>query len=123
LHVPGIPGDDPTILQDPIRLSDKLSLLNVTGKHHGIEPDYQLTLGQMPTAEVAELRLLTAGSFPPRRFAEILAVAETTKLAIRAQVAASVSVAEYASTAEPLARLFRTIFSMTPQLGLPLSRP
>ncbi len=107
LHVPGIPGDDPTILQDPMRLSDKLSLLYVTGKHHGIEPDYQLTLGQMPTAEIAELRLLTRAKFPPRRFAEILAVAETTKLAIRARVARSLSVEEYAATAEPLARRFR----------------
>ena len=107
LHVPGIPGDDPTILQDPIRLSDKLSLLYVVGKHHGIEPDYQLTLGQMPTAEVAELRLLGRAESPPRRFAEILAVAETTKLAIRARVATSLSVAEYAATAEPLARKFR----------------
>ncbi|MGY2743437.1 TY-Chap domain-containing protein [Arthrobacter sp. UYCu723] len=107
LHVPGIPGDDPTILQDPILLCDKLSLLYVTGKHHGIEPDYQLTLGQMPTAEIAELRLLTRADFPPRRFAEILAVAETTKLAIRARVARSLSVEEYVATAEPLARRFR----------------
>ena len=107
LHIPGIPGDDPAIRQDPMRLSDKLSLLYVTGKHHGIEPDYQLTLGQMPTAEIAELRLLTRANFSPRRFAEVLAVAETTKLAIRARVATSLSVAEYAATAEPLARLFR----------------
>lgn len=122
LHVPGIPGDDPTTLQDAIRLSDKLSLLYVTGKHHGIEPDYQLTLGQMPTAEIAELRLLTRAEIPPRRFAEILAVAETTKLAIRARVARSLSVEEYAATAEPLARRFRGhIFGDTAAWPAPVS--
>lgn len=107
LHIPGIPGEDPTISQEPLRLSDKLSLLFVIGKHYGIEPDYQLALGQMPENEVRELRLLCSAKFPPRRFAEILAVAETTKLAIRARVATSLSVEEYANTAEPLSRLFR----------------
>lgn len=122
LHVPGIPGDDPTILQDPMRPGDTLSLLYVTGKHHGIEPDYQLTLGQMPTAEIAELRLLSRAEFPPRRLAEILAVAETTKLAIRARVARSLSVEEYAATAEPLARRFRDhIFDDTATWPAPVS--
>jgi hypothetical protein len=97
-------------------------LLYVTGKHHGIEPDYQLTLGQMPTAEIAELRLLTRAEIPPRRFAEILAVAETTKLAIRARVARSLSVEEYAATAEPLARRFRGhIFGDTAAWPAPVS--
>lgn len=122
LHVPGIPGDDPAILQDPMRLSDKLSLLYVTGKHHGIEPDYQLTLGQMPTDEIAQLRLLTMARFPPRRLAEILAVAETTKLAIRARVTRSLSVEEYAATAEPLVRLFKGyIFNETASWPAPVT--
>ena len=84
------------------RLSDKLSLLYIIGKHHRIEPDYQLALGQMPTEEVAELRLLFKDNFPPRRFAEILGVAETTKLAIRARVATALSVPEYDAMAAPL---------------------
>lgn len=103
-------------------LSDRLSLLYVIGKHHRIEPDYQLTLGQMPTAEVAELRLLSRAEYPPRRLAEILAVAETTKLAIRARVARSLSVEEYAATAEPLARRLRGhIFDDTAAWPAPVS--
>ena len=48
-------------------LGDKLSLLYVAGKHHGIEPDYQLTLGTMPVEELAELRSLLQPNVPPRR--------------------------------------------------------
>lgn len=84
------------------RMSDRLGLLYVIGKHHRIEPDYQLTLGQMPADEVAELRLLFTEDFPPRRFAEILGVVETTKLAVRARVATALSVTDYDAMAAPL---------------------
>ncbi|MBT2554481.1 hypothetical protein [Arthrobacter sp. ISL-5] len=118
---------DPDICADMLApegpsLSDHLSLLYVTGKHHGIEPDYQLALGQMPAEEVVELRKLCKANFPPRRFAKILAVAETTKLAIRAKAATSLSVGEYAATAEPLARRFRGhIFDDTAAWPAPVS--
>lgn len=99
LHIPGIPGEDPTIPQEQQRPSDKLSLLYVAGKHHGIEPDYQLALGQVPIDEIIQLRQLAKPNLSPRRLAEILAVAETTKLAVRARVVTSLSVADYAATA------------------------
>jgi hypothetical protein len=88
------------------RVSDSLSVLYVIGKHYRIEPDYQLALGQIPLDELAELRQLSRANCPPRRLAEVLAVAETTKLAIRARAVTSLSVAEYAITAKAIARRF-----------------
>lgn len=88
------------------RLSDSLSMLYVIGKLYRIEPDYQLALGQIPLDELAELRQLSKASCPPRRLAEVVAVAETTKLAIRARAVTSVSVTEYAIAAKPFARRF-----------------
>lgn len=88
------------------RLSDSLSLMYVIGKHYRIEPDYQLTLGQIPLDELAELRQLSRANCPPRRLAEVLAVAETTKLAIRARAVTSLSVTEYALAAKAFARRF-----------------
>lgn len=111
LRIRWVPVYDPTILSQPIRLSDKLALLYVIGKRHGIEPDYQLALGQIPADEVIELRLLTKSRFPPRRFAEILATAETTKLAVRARLATSLSVADYDATANHLSRRLRDYIS------------
>ncbi|MDE8588353.1 TY-Chap domain-containing protein [Arthrobacter sp. NQ4] len=103
---------DPRICRDmpppeTLRRSDTLSLLYVLGKHHGIKPDYQLALGQIAPDDVAELKQLTRAACPPRRLAEILAVAETTKLAIRARVITGLSVTDYAATAGSIARLFR----------------
>lgn len=103
---------DPRICRDmpppaTPRRSDTLSLLYVLGKHHGIEPDYQLALGEVAPDDVAELKQLTRAGCPPRRVAEILAVAETTKLAVRARVVTSLSVTDYAVTAGSIARLFR----------------
>lgn len=111
LHIRWIPCYDPTGLSMPIRLGDKLGLLYVIGKRHGIEPDYQLALGQMPSDEVEQLRLLATARFPPRRFAEVLAVAETTKLAIRARVATSLSLTDYDATANSLSKRFRDYIS------------
>lgn len=107
LNIAGIQRADRPISQEPVRLSDKLSLLYVVGKHHGIKPDYQLALGHVPSDEAAQLRLLTTEECPPRRFAEVLAVVETTKLAIRARVVTTLSVAEYTATAELLYRSLR----------------
>lgn len=89
------------------RMTDKLSMLYVIGKHHEIEPDYQLALGQVPSDEAAQLRLLTTADCPPRRFAEVLAVIETTKLAIRARAVTTLSVTDYTATAELLCRSLR----------------
>lgn len=103
---------DPRICRDmpppeTPRRSDTLSLLYVLGKHHSIEPDYQLALGQIAPGDLAEIQQLSKAGCPPRRLAEILAVVETTKLAIRARVITSSPVTEYAATAGPIARLLR----------------
>ena len=118
---------DPRICRDmpppeTARRRDKLSLLYVLGKHHGIEPDYQLALGQIAPGDLAEIQQLSKAGCPPRRLAEILAVAETTKLAIRARVITSSPVTEYAATAGPIARLLRDhIFEESPSWPAPAS--
>ncbi|GAP54650.1 hypothetical protein AHiyo6_12150 [Arthrobacter sp. Hiyo6] len=71
----------------------------MAGKHYGIEPDYQLTLGTMPVEELAQLRSLMQPNESPRRLAEFAAVAETTKLAIRARAVRTISYADYTKTA------------------------
>lgn len=109
LHMQGIPAEAPEVLSSRHRAADRLSLLYIAGKHHGIEPDYQLALGQIPIEEVAELRLHLQASFPPRRVAEILAVAETTKLAIRARKMTALSVSDYDSTAKSIRLRFGSI--------------
>lgn len=105
LQDPRICVDMPPL--ETARRSDKVSLLYVLGKHHGIKPDYQLALGQIAPDDLAEIQQLSRAGCPPRRLAEILAVAETTKLAIRARVITSLSMTKYAATAESIARLFR----------------
>lgn len=49
---------------EPRRAGDKLSLLCVAGKHHGIEPGYQLAFGIMSLDAVAELRVLLHPEVP-----------------------------------------------------------
>lgn len=100
LHIPGIPGGQPVEEVLPRRLSDKLSLLYVTGVHHQIKPDYQLALGKMSLAAVSELRGLLNSRLPYRRMAEILAVIETTALAIRARAITTISHADYKNAVE-----------------------
>lgn len=99
VNIPGVYSDRMARELPPRTLGDKLSLLYVAGKHHGIEPDYQLALGTMPVEELAELRSLMQPNFPPRRLAEFAAVAETTKLAIRAKAVRTISYADYTKTA------------------------
>lgn len=108
-HIPGIPGGQ---ISDEIpvqRVSDKLSLLYVIGVQHQIEPDYQLALGKMSLAAVSELRTLLNSHMPYRRMAEILAIIETTALAIRAGVVSTISYTEYGNTAQAISRRFGRI--------------
>ncbi|BCW66039.1 hypothetical protein NicSoilB4_08020 [Arthrobacter sp. NicSoilB4] len=102
VNIPGVYSDRMDRALPPRALSDKLSLLYIAGKHHGIEPDYQLALGTMPIEELAALRSLTQPNLSPRRLAEFAAVAETTKLAIRAREVQTVSYSDYAKTAETI---------------------
>lgn len=99
VNIPGVSSDRPATGLPARTLGDKLSLLYVAGKHHGIEPDCQLALGAMPIEELAALRSLMQPNFPPRRLAELAAVAETTKLAIRAKAVRTISYADYTKTA------------------------
>ncbi|MET3809413.1 hypothetical protein [Arthrobacter sp. UYEF3] len=99
VHIPGVASERTARELPPRTLGDKLSLLYVAGKHHGIEPDCQLALGTMPIEELAALRSLMQPNFPPRRLAEFAAVAETTKLAIRARAVRTISYADYTKTA------------------------
>jgi hypothetical protein len=102
VNIPGVPSDRMETVLPARTLGDKLSLLYVAGKHHGIEPDYQLTLGTMPIGELAGLRSLMQPNVSPRRLAEFAAVAETTKLAIRAREVQTVSYSDYATMAEAI---------------------
>jgi hypothetical protein len=102
VNIPGVSSDRMEMAVPSRSLGDMLSLLYVAGKHHGIEPDYQLALGTMPIQELAALRSLMRPSFSPRRLAEFAAVAETTKLAIRARVVQTVSYSDYAKRAETI---------------------
>jgi hypothetical protein len=99
VNIPGVASDRLERALPSRTLGDQLSLLYVAGKHHGIEPDYQLALGTMPIEELAELRSLMQPSLPPRRLAEFAAVAETTKLAIRARAVQTISYADYTNAA------------------------
>src|SRR5919205_1621280 len=76
LHIPGVPGGQLEEPLPPRRLGDKLSLLYITGKYHGIEPDYELALGKISLSAVTKLRELLHPALPYRRLAEILAVIE-----------------------------------------------
>jgi hypothetical protein len=86
------------------RLSDKLSLLYFTGRHHQVVADYELALGKMSLAAVQEMRDLLYKGFPYRRTAEILATIETTALAIRADPTWSLTPAEYEAAAKEFHR-------------------
>ncbi|QYF91083.1 hypothetical protein [Arthrobacter sp. PAMC25284] len=102
VNIPGVPSDRIERALPSRSLGDRLSLLYVAGKHHGIEPDYQLALGTMPIEELAELRSLMQPNVSLRRLAEFAAVAETTKLAIRARAVQTISYSDYAKTAETI---------------------
>ncbi|MGX5716302.1 TY-Chap domain-containing protein [Arthrobacter sp. MAHUQ-56] len=104
LHMPGIPGGQAVEEVPPRRLGDKLSLLYAAGLHHRIEPDYQLALGKMSLAAVSELRGLLDSRLPYRRMAEILAIVETTALAIRARAVTTISYTDYQSAVEAASR-------------------
>lgn len=100
VHIPGIPSD--RMEPDPLSRSvgDRLSLLYVAGKHHGIRPDHKLALAQMPLEEMAGLRAILESRFPPARIAELLAIAEATKGAIHAQEITTLSFSDYAAEAD-----------------------
>ncbi|MET3203951.1 UNVERIFIED_ORG: hypothetical protein ABIB21_000727 [Arthrobacter sp. UYEF13] len=109
LHIPGIPGGQ-TVEDIPTRrMGDKLSLLYVAGIHHQIEPDYQLALGKMSLAAVSELRGLLNSRLPYRRMAEILAVIETTALAIRAKTITTISHEDYEHAMQAASRRLGSI--------------
>ena len=110
LHFLGIPDEAPE-LPGPKRLSDKLSLLYVLGKHQGIEPDYQLALAKMPLDAVAAFREFVKPEITYTRLAEILAVAETTALAIRAKTITTITYSEYNEGAEQISRRLGRISS------------
>lgn len=103
LHFVGIPDEAPEE-PAPKLLSDRLSLLYVVGKYHGIEPDYQLALAKMPLDAVAAFREFTKPDITYTRLAEILAVAETTALAIRAKTIATLTYSEYDDMAQQISR-------------------
>jgi hypothetical protein len=104
LHIPGVPGGQLEEPLPPRRLADKLSLLYITGKYHGIEPDYELALGKISLTAVTKLRELLHRNLPYRRLAEILAVIETTALAIRARTITTLAYADYGATVQTLSR-------------------
>ncbi|MDQ0076808.1 TY-Chap domain-containing protein [Arthrobacter oryzae] len=104
LHLPGIPCEEPGLENPPQRLGDKLSLLYVIGKHHGIAPDYPLALGKMSLEAVGELRELFHPTVPYRHAAEALAVIEATALAIRTGRITTLSCAAYEGAAEEARR-------------------
>jgi hypothetical protein len=120
VHIPGVASERTARELPPRTLGDKLSLLYVAGKHHGIEPDCQLALGTMPIEELAALRSLMQPNFPPRRLAEFAAVAETTKLAIRARAVQTISYADYTKTAATISsRLGNTRVAADDQWPVP----
>lgn len=109
LHIPGIPGGQ-TVEDIPTRrIGDKLSLLYIAGVHHKIEPDYQLALGKMSLTAVSELRGILNSRLPYRRMAEILAVIETTALAIRARTITTISHEDYESAMQAVSRRLGSI--------------
>lgn len=93
----------------PRRLGDKLSLLYIAGKHHGIEPDYQLALGKMSLATVSGLRELLHPNVPYRRLAEILAVIENAALAIRAKKITTLAYSDYDKAFQEISRQLGSI--------------
>lgn len=104
LHLPGIPCEEPGLENPPRVVGDKLSLLYVMGKHHGIAPDYSLALGKMSLEAVGELRELFHPTVPYRHTAEVLAVIEATALAIRTGRITTLSCAAYEDAAEKARR-------------------
>ncbi|WP_407709137.1 TY-Chap domain-containing protein [Arthrobacter nitrophenolicus] len=104
LHLPGIPSEEPGLENSPRRVGDKLSLLYVMGKHHGIAPDYPLALGKMSLEAIGELRELFHPTVPYLRTAEVLAVVEPTALAIRTGKITTLSCAAYEDAAEKARR-------------------
>lgn len=105
LEYPGPPMDG-ILRTEPPRptAADRISLLYVTGIHHGIAPDHQLALAKISPETVAGFRQLFPDSFSYRRFADFLAVAETTALAIRARKVTHLSYADYVSCADTIRR-------------------
>ena len=104
VNIPGVPSDRIERALPSRSLGDRLSLLYIAGRHHGVEPDYQLALGKMSLTAVAELRDLLHPNFPFRRLAEILAVIETTALAIRAREIQTLSYSDYDAMAKQVTR-------------------
>lgn len=106
----GIPDEAPEV-PSPKRLNDKLSLLYVVGKHHGMDPDYQLTVAKMPLDAVAAFREFVKPEITYTRLAEILAVAETTALAIRAKTITTLTYSEYNEGAQGISHRLGRISS------------
>ncbi len=84
--------------------TDVLSLLYVTGRHRGVQPDYELALGMMPVASFAALRELLGTHHSYQKTAEILAVIEATSQAARAGALTGISFSEYAKLADAISK-------------------
>lgn len=87
-----------------VRSIETLSLLYVTGRHRGVDPDYRYALGKMPLPGVAEFRELQTGRLTASQIAEVIATVEKTVEAIRTGEAAGISYSEYEDTAVLLAQ-------------------
>lgn len=94
-------ADTPTLDRaGPGPLTDKFSLLYVTGHLRGVEPDYKFALAAMPVSEISELRGLLQPGLHHGQIAEILAMIETTAQAIRAGHVGGISYSDYVDMAE-----------------------
>lgn len=99
----GIPNRPLDVPDEPRRLGDKLSLLYVVGRHHGVKPDYELALGKTSLDAVAKLRNLLHPDVPYRHLAEIQAVIEPTARALRMRKIRTLGYGDYEDTARRIA--------------------
>lgn len=75
--------------------TDTFSLLYVTGRHRGLEPNYQFALGKIPMPGIDEFRRILAVYSSEVQIAEIVATVETTAEAIRTGDADGISYSDY----------------------------
>lgn len=84
------------------RRIDDFSLLYVTGRRRGLEPNYQFALGKIPLPGIGGFRGILAAQLSEIQIAEIIAVVETTAAAIRTGDVAGISYSDYSDTATSL---------------------
>ena len=78
---------------------ETLSLLYVTGRHRGVEPDYRYALGTMPLPGIEEFRQLQTGRLSVYQIAEVVATVEKTAEEIRKGKVTGISYSDYGDTA------------------------